>query len=245
MDSFDPAPSERRFPRQRFVRLAAGGVAALAVTPLFDWDRLARAAPAVAGDDWASQKELVTTADEFGTWVDGVVKALQEYKTKLENALKDNPEQPQLRETLGKVITALDTSNGLPALKDLARTNLELAKVGADGLLAPIALIRLVNTLGAAGLTLYLSLLGLILARVVAALGGGEGLSIPWEAMDKALEFVRKGFLAGGDKDSAKRVEEIEKLKEKAKELIEKAKDATEALKALQQALKKLLGKKS
>jgi hypothetical protein len=114
----------------------------------------------------------------------------------------------------------------------------------ADRLLSPIRLVRLANFLGAAGTTLYLSLLGLILARVVAALSGGEVTAIPWTAMDKALDFVKQGFQKGGDKEAVKRVEEIVTLKEKAKALIEKGQKATEALKALQDAIKGLIDRK-
>jgi hypothetical protein len=105
MDHYASAPGEERLARRRFLALVAGGATAVAVAPLLDGPAAAWAA-SLGDDDWESQKNLITTADEFAAWVDAVIKALEEYRTRLKKALEKNPDERELRAVLGRSRTS-------------------------------------------------------------------------------------------------------------------------------------------
>jgi hypothetical protein len=224
------------FSRRRFLRIVGSAFAATIALPRLR--PVDRALAAGGSDDWHSQKELATTPAQFSSWVDATVATLQKYRDEL---AKSKDMGQQIKDTIAAVDRALAD---LPATKVTALSDLATAKDFADRLLAPIDLIKLANALGAAGLILYLQLLALILALVVGALAGADAAKLPWDAMDDALDFIKKGLEHGTDKDkqAAKDVEAIKTLKDEAKKAIEKGKQATELLEKLKEALQKFIG---
>jgi hypothetical protein len=159
---------------------------------------------------------LIMTKEDFAAWVEKVIAALKTYKDSLGDS------EPE-RNTKAAVERAIEN---LPATVDLANSDLEAAKSLADKYLDPIRVIRAFAALWVAGAALYAFLLRLMIKR----LAGGEG-GIPFDAIDKILDFMVSAAKEAGDKKSVEQLEKIKKLKEaveKGTQLVEKLKDALE-----------------
>jgi hypothetical protein len=174
------------------------------------------AAAAGSADFWHAQKTLITTKEDLAAWVEKVIAALKTYRDSLGDT------EPE-RNTKAVVERAIEN---LPATVDLANSDLEAAKQLADRYLDPIRVIRAFAALWVAGVELYAFLLRLMIKR----LAGGEG-GVPFDAIDKILDFMISAAKEAGDKKSVEQLERIKKLKEAVEtgtKPIEKLKDASE-----------------
>jgi hypothetical protein len=185
---------------------------------------LARAAG--SRDFWQAQKTLITTKEDFDTWVAQVIAALKAYRDSLGDS------EPE-RNTKAAVDRALEN---LPATVDLANSDLEAAKRLADRYLDPIRVIRAFAALWVAGVDLY----GFLLRLMIKRLSGGEG-GIPFDAIDKILDFMISAAKEADDQKSVQALEQIKKLKE----AVEAGHDPVGKLKGLiEEFLKKKFGGK-
>jgi hypothetical protein len=207
-----------RFNRRRFLRATVGALAGAAGVASLELSRFTSTAAAAddGADFWHAQKTLITTKEDFETWIAKVIAALKTYRDSLGDT---DPE----RNTKAAVERAIEN---LPATVTLANSDLEAAKHLADKYLDPIRVIRSFASLWTAGAALYAFLLRLMITRVAGGAGG-----IPFDAIDKILDFMIKAAKEAGDKKSAEQLEKIKKLKhavQQGTELVDKLQEALE-----------------
>ncbi|KAF0192797.1 MAG: hypothetical protein FD165_567 [Gammaproteobacteria bacterium] len=170
-------------------------------------------------DEWdVSQKKLIVTCEDWNRWLDLLVPALEQYKNALGSSV---PEQAQR----ANVQRFLDSVDGLKCTQD---SQLNEKKELADLLLRPINIVKALSKLWVAGTQLY----GLTIQLIFKSLSG-EPEVIPFGVINAALDFLIEAAKAAGNKESAKTLQEIKKLKEaveKGKESLDKLKEAVEKL---------------
>lgn len=180
------------------------------------------ASPAVAKvDAWdTSQKNLITSCDDWNQWLTLLVPALEQYKNSLGNSA---PEEAQK----ANVQKFLDNVDGLKCTQD---AQLNDKKEQADLLLRPINIVKALAKLWVAGTELY----GLTLQLILKSLEGHPE-TIPFKLINATLDFLIEGAKAAGDKENEKKLKDVKKLKD----AVEKGKDVLDNLKKALEKLRK------
>jgi hypothetical protein len=172
----------------------------------------------LGGDGWEAQKALLKTSEDFNAWVDALKKDLSEYAKK-----QGNDRVGQAQKT-----NAENAAENLP--KSENNNDLEEKKLLADLVLRPVSIVKAFASLWLSGFELY----KVAIKAIVGAIGGEE-VEIPWDAIDKGLDFLDKEADTLNDKDLKKKVKDARAAKDAAK----KAKGAKDKLEKLKDALDK------
>jgi hypothetical protein len=180
--------------------------------------------PAFAAvDAWdTSQKNLITSCEDWNRWLDQLVPALTQYRDSL---VPEAGRGQQIQNQITAVNRFLGEAEGFKCTQDAQLTDKKLA---ADLLLNPINLVRKLSKLWVAGTQLY----GLTIEFILKSLAGDAEI-IPFKLINAVLDFLIEGASAAGNKDAEKKLREVKKLKEaveKGKDTLDKLRQAVEAL---------------
>ena len=184
------------------------------------------ATPALATmDAWdTSQKNLITSCEDWNSWLDQLVPALTQYRDSLTAHVGKGQ---SIQNQIDAVNRFLEQAEGFKCTQDAQLTD---KKRDADLLLAPINLVKALAKLWVAGTQLY----GLTIQFILKSLAGEQEI-IPFKLINAVLDFLIEGASAAGNKDAEKKLKEVKKLKEaveKGKDTLDKLRQAVEALRS-------------
>jgi hypothetical protein len=171
----------------------------------------------VGADPWTLTKALIKTCDDYNAWIAKVREALEAYKAKL--LAGPNPSNPQIAGQLAAIQRFLDN-----AAECTGDSDLENKKAQADLLLRPIDINKALAALWLSGFQLYAVAIDLMVKSL------SDPVGIPFDVINKMLDFMIEGATAVGNTNGAKHLEAAKAIKDKVKEGLDTVQHLKEAL---------------
>lgn len=171
----------------------------------------------VGADPWTLTKTLIKTCDDYNAWIAKVREALEAYKAKL--LAGPNPGNPQIAGQVAAIQRFLDN-----AAECTGDSDLEAKKTQADLLLRPIDINKALAALWLSGFQLYAAAIDLIVKSL------SDPVGIPFDVINKMLDFMIEGSTAVGNTNGAKHLEAAKAIKDKVKEGLDTVQHLKQAL---------------